>query len=77
MLVSVIIPTYNKVSRLKLTICSLLRQNNLNFEIVIIDDGSDYQTKKFLSELQSSRKKVKIKVITQTNQGRSIARNIG
>jgi len=77
MLVSVIIPTYNKVSRLKLTICSLLRQENFNFEIVIVDDGSDYQTKKFLSELQSSTKKVKIKVITQTNQGRSIARNIG
>lgn len=77
MLISVIIPTYNKVSRLKLTICSLLRQENLNFEIVIVDDGSDYQTKKFLSEMQSRRKKVKIKVITQTNQGRSIARNIG
>lgn len=71
-LISVVIPTYNRVSFLKEAIDSVLDQTFRNFELIVVDDGSTDKT----SELLLSYDK-KIKVIKKANKGPSSARNRG
>jgi len=47
---TVIIPTFNRVSRLSLCLNSVLSQTFTNFEIVIIDNGSTDNTEKMILE---------------------------
>ena len=70
--VSVIIPTYNCAGLIRETLDSVLTQTYKDFEIVIVNDGSTDNTLDALS-LYGDR----IRVISQTNQGRSAARNTG
>lgn len=76
MMISVIIPTFNKLSRLKLTLASLCRQtlDRDNFEVIIINDGSTDGTKDYLDQYKADWR---MKIINQSNQGRSAARNRG
>lgn len=71
--VSVVIPCYNDKDYIQETIQSIVRQTYQNFEIIIVDDGSDDATKQVLQTLIDDR----TKVITQTNWGPSAARNNG
>ena len=71
--VSVIIPTYNAMTYLPETVESVLRQTYSNFELLIIDDGSSDQTVQWVSQLVDSR----VRLISQENQGASVARNTG
>jgi len=53
---SVIIPTFNRSSKLPICLDSVLSQTFTNFEIVIIDNGSTDNTEKiFLTEYENSR----------------------
>lgn len=70
---SVIIPVYNKEQVIERCIKSVLNQTYQNFEIVVIDDGSADNSKYILSTIKDTR----IKIITQTNFGVSVARNVG
>lgn len=71
--ISIIIPTYNQSSRLRLTLESLCYQKtNKSFEIIVVDDGSTDNTSKVLKDYIS---KLNMKIITQENYGRSKARN--
>ncbi len=70
--ISVVIPTYNRVSFLKEAIDSVLSQTYRNFELIVVDDGSTDGTPKLLSSYG-----YKIRVIPQANQGPSAARNRG
>ena len=72
-LVSVIIPCYNDKDYIKQAVESILNQTYQNFEIIIIDDGSDIETKLILSNIKHE----KIKIITQNNLGPCFARNNG
>ena len=72
-LVSVIIPCYNDHLYIEDAIGSIYNQDYENIEIIIVDDGSDNKTKKFLKNL----KQEKIEIITQKNSGPSAARNKG
>jgi glycosyltransferase involved in cell wall biosynthesis len=70
--VSVIIPTFNRSSRVINAIESVLRQTYTDFEIVVIDDGSTDDT------LESLKPYVgRIKYIYQQNRGASAAQNKG
>lgn len=73
---SVIIPTYNKLSRLKLVLFSLecQRIDKSFFEVIIIDDGSNDDTLSFLSSCDYS---FQLSFIRTQNNGRSAARNCG
>lgn len=69
-LISVIIPTYNRRELLKNAIESVLNQKNVNFELIVVDDGSTDGTKEIV-------KKYPLKYIYQENKGPSSARNKG
>jgi glycosyltransferase involved in cell wall biosynthesis len=71
-LVSVILPTYNRAWALKTAIDSVLFQNYPNIELIVIDDGSQDNTKKLLKDYKNQ-----IRVLTQENAGVSAARNRG
>tara|TARA_B100000945_G_scaffold76938_1_gene59359 strand:+ start:2214 stop:3128 length:915 start_codon:yes stop_codon:yes gene_type:complete len=51
MLVSVIIPTYNRKKLLDISINSVLNQTYQNFEIIIVDDNSNDGTDKYIKEI--------------------------
>ncbi|MCG6137601.1 MAG: glycosyltransferase family 2 protein [Nostoc sp. LLA-1] len=71
--VSVIIPAYNAMQYLPETISSVLQQTFSDFEVLIIDDGSSDNIKEWVLNLTDKR----VKLISQTNQGVSVARNTG
>ena len=75
MVLSIIICTYNRVDFLEKCINSILNQINdySEIEIVIIDNNSNDNTRKFIE----SFKKENIKYFLETNQGLSYARNKG
>lgn len=52
---SVIIPTYNRSSFLRLAILSVLRQKSVSFEIIICDDHSTDDTEKIVFSFQDKR----------------------
>lgn len=71
-LVSVIIPTYNRVLECKRAIRSVLTQTYGNLEIVVVDDGSTDDTRDQLQGMDD-----RIKYVWQPNAGVSAARNRG
>lgn len=71
-LISVVIPTYNRVHYLAKTIDSVLNQTYPNIEIIVVDDGSKDTTIELLKNYGS-----KIRFIQQSNRGAPFARNEG
>lgn len=71
--VSVVIPAYNSMKYLPETLESVLRQTFTDFEVLIIDDGSSDNIMQWASGLTEPR----LKLISQENQGVSVARNTG
>lgn len=74
-MVSIIIPCYNLEDYVSETINSVLTQNDGNWEIIAIDDGSTDTTWSVLKNFANVDKR--IKVFHQENQGVSSARNRG
>ena len=54
-LISVIIPTYQRCERLKFALSSVLSQTYNNYEIIIIDDGSEDGTKEMVKSIKDKR----------------------
>lgn len=71
-LVSVIIPTYNRKNIILDAIQSILNQTVKDSEIIVVDDGSTDGTKEYLAFLN-----LPIKIISKENGGVSGARNAG
>ena len=72
MRISVIIPSYNRIQTLIRAIDSVLDQTSEVDEIIVVDDGSTDH-----SSIQISQSYPSIKLIRQSNQGVSAARNAG
>ena len=73
-LISIIIPTYNRSKSLPISIKSVLAQTRVNWELIIIDDGSEDSTQEVLKDYLIDDR---IKYYYQENQGVSVARNSG
>ncbi|HSV43099.1 MAG TPA: glycosyltransferase family A protein [Candidatus Bathyarchaeia archaeon] len=71
---SVVIPLYNKEKSIQRAIDSVLNQAYPNFELIIINDGSNDNS---LSAATIYEHHPKIKIITQENRGECAARNRG
>ena len=74
-LISIIIPVYNTEEFITDCLNSVLEQTFQDFEVICINDGSPDNSLAILKKFQL--KDTRIKVISQQNQGVSIARNTG
>lgn len=72
-MISVIIPLYNKEKYIANTLDSVLLQEDNNFEVVVVNDGSIDNGPKIVVSYNDPR----IRLITQKNAGVSAARNRG
>lgn len=71
-LLSVVIPVYNRAMVVRRAIDSVLSQSVPGVEVIGVDDGSSDETPAVLASYGS-----RIRVLRQTNQGVSAARNAG
>ena len=71
---SVVIPLYNKEHTILRTLYSVLTQTCVEFEVIIVDDGSSDGS---VGLIQKHIYDPRIKIISQSNQGVSVARNRG
>lgn len=74
-LVSVIIPVYNMAQYLPECLDSVCEQTYPHLEIITVNDGSTDTSGVLLQEY--AQKDSRIRVVTQENQGASVARNMG
>ncbi|BAQ18243.1 glycosyltransferase family 2 protein [Methyloceanibacter caenitepidi] len=71
--VSVIVAAYNVAPFLNECLCSALRQEDVSVEVIVVNDGSTDDTECVCESITDSR----LKLISQPNQGLSVARNTG
>ena len=71
-IISIVIPTYNRADYISETIDSVLNQTYNDYEIIVVDDGSNDDTKAILSKYGDQ-----IRYIYQENQREGAARNNG
>lgn len=77
-LISVVIPTFNRARTLRRAILSVLSQTWDSFELIVVDDGSTDETVSVLQEMkQELLPKQQWTILTQKNSGVSRARNLG
>ena len=74
-LFSIIIPVYNVEDYLSMCLDSVVNQTYCDIEIIVVNDGSTDASLSIIQEYQKKDKRIKI--INQTNQGLSAARNTG
>jgi glycosyltransferase involved in cell wall biosynthesis len=72
-LISVIIPAYNAEKTIARTIQSVLAQTYANFELLVIDDGSQDATVEIIQSIFDPR----LKLFSYPHQGHSAGRNRG
>jgi glycosyltransferase involved in cell wall biosynthesis len=75
--VSVIIPCYGQAEFLANAVGSVVAQTWTDWEIVIVDDGSTDDTPQTARRLVEQYPQHRIRVLSQPNQGVSVARNNG
>lgn len=73
MLISIIVPTYNRQDFIVKTIQSILSQTYSNFEVLIVDDGSTDETEAVVRSIGDER----VKYFKKQNGERGAARNYG
>lgn len=73
-MISIIIATYNRSEKLRHTLISILKQSYRDFEVLVIDDGSNDDTEKMIVSLTDKRIKY---FKLEKNSGAYIARNVG
>jgi glycosyltransferase involved in cell wall biosynthesis len=73
---SVVVPTYNRVERLRRVIAALEQQSYPSdaYEVIVVSDGSTDGTDAYLDAFRSP---MRLRWLTQANQGPAAARNAG
>jgi len=78
LMISVIIPTYNRATVLPRAIASVLAQKGANFELIIVDDGSTDNTRALMNDpLHTRCVTLHTGCVGGENKGPSAARNLG
>lgn len=72
-MISVIIPTYNRVEILKLCLERLTAQQGVEFEVIVVDDGSTDETENMTGEIPGGI----VRYIRQEHLQQGVARNRG
>jgi glycosyltransferase involved in cell wall biosynthesis len=76
-MISVVIPMYNAESTIISCLDSVKNQTYLDFEIIIINDGSQDNGPNLVRQFISQNAQLDIKYLEKENGGVSLARNIG
>ncbi|AXS82091.1 glycosyltransferase [Marinobacter sp. Arc7-DN-1] len=71
--ISVITPTYNRARFLPNAVASVLAQTHADLELIIVDDGSEDNTRNVLKPFLADKR---VRYFHQENQGQSHARNL-
>lgn len=74
-LITVYIPTYNRVELLQRAVNSVLSQTYQNLEIIIVDDCSTDATHDYLKEIASKESRIRY-FLKEKNSGACVSRNI-
>ncbi|MCP3103073.1 glycosyltransferase family 2 protein [Myxococcus sp. K15C18031901] len=69
---SVVIPTYNRARLLERTLASVFAQEEKDYEVLVVDDGSTDDTLEMLARMGD-----RVRVLRQRNAGPGAARNLG
>jgi len=72
--VSIIIPVYNCEKYIKRCLESILNQESIDFEVLVINDGSTDKTEPYVRQYLND---ARVRYFYQENKGVSAARNIG
>lgn len=72
--ISIIIPVYNHLPELKQALQSIKNQTYQNFEVIIVDDGSDYPIEEKINKNDFN---FEIIFLREENRGAPVARNKG
>ena len=56
--VSVVVPTHNRVALLQLTLRTILDQHGVDFDVVVVDDGSSQDLEQTVAALADHRVRV-------------------
>lgn len=75
-LITVFTPTFNRAHTLGRTYESLVKQNNKNFEWLIVDDGSSDNTAELVRQWQEKDNGFEIRYIYKENGGMHTAHNV-
>ena len=70
---TVVIPVYNRAREIERAIKSVLSQTFQDFEIIVVDDGSNDNTREVIESISDPR----IRYVWQENAGACVARNNG
>ena len=73
MKISCVMTAFSEGELMRQSIASVLKQTHADLELIIVDDGAGAETKAVLAEIEDAR----VKVIVQSNDGLSSARNRG
>lgn len=71
---SIIIPVFNRPQEIKELLASLCKQMYQNFEVLIVEDGSQVKCDTVVNQFQSS---LDIKYLEKSNSGPGLSRNFG
>ena len=75
-MITIFTPSYNRKNELKKLYESLLRQNNKDFEWLIVDDGSIDDTRSYVKKIKRENK-ISINYVYKENGGKQSAYNMG
>ena len=75
--VTIVIPTYNRVSRLAVCLEALLNQRFTDFDVLVIDDASTDDTAAYLLEFIKTHPEMHLNyIVNEVNRGATVSRNI-
>lgn len=76
-LITIVTPTYNRSSFLSRLYASLCQQTSMNFEWLIVDDGSTDETERIVnSQFSTHNSQFRLKYIKKSNGGKHTALNV-